>query len=215
MNKLNKLRKEVLRISYKAGACHIGSSLSCLNIIYNLYFKTMKKDDLFVFSKASGVSALYVVLAEKGIILREKLVYYLKNYPLCSSKVPGVICDSGSLGHGFPIACGIALANRKRNVYCLISDAECQEGTFWESLLFKRQHKLDNLKVIVDNNGLQACGYTKDILDIPWGFVKSMGVEVVKTIKGKGVSFLEDKVESHYLNLNEETYQKAICELSC
>ncbi len=211
---LNKLRKEVLRVSYEAGACHIGSALSCLDIIYNLYFKTMKKGDLFVFSKASGVAALYVVLAEKGIISKNKVAYYLKKYPLSSRKVPGVIVDSGSLGHGLPIACGMALVERTRDVYILMSDAELQEGTTWESLLFKRQHKLDNLKIYCDNNKWQACGKIKDILDVPWDFVKSMGVEVIKTIKGCGVDFMADNNLWHYKNLDEETYKKAICQLS-
>ena len=218
MNKLNKLRKEVLRISYKAGACHIGSSLSCLNIIYNLYFKTMKKDDLFVFSKASGVSALYVVLAEKGIILREKLVYYLKNYPLPDSKVPGVIFTGGSLGHGLPFAVGMALALKKQKkkgrVFCLVGDGDMQEGTTWESLLFRRQHRLDNLKIIYDANGLQACGEVEKILTLPLKFLEENGVNVFYTIKGAGIRFLEDKVESHYLNLTKQTYEEAIKQIN-
>ena len=95
-----------------------------------------------------------------------------------------------------------------------MSDAEIQEGTTWESLLFKKQHKLNNLKIYVDNNEFQACGRIKNILSIPWDFIKSMGVKVVKTIKGKGVSFMENNNDWHYFNLNEDTYKEAIRQLS-
>ena len=208
-----KLRREIIEASYKANACHIGSALSCVDIIWNIYNK-MGKDDLFVFSKASGVAALYVVLAEKGYFPKSKVAYYLKKYPLASRKVPGVMVDSGSLGHGLPMACGMALADKKRKVYCLMSDGEMDCGTTWESLLFKKQHKLNNLKIYVDANEFQACGKTKDILDIPWDFIKSMGVKVVKTIKGKGVSFMENDNSWHYFNLDENTYKEAIRQLS-
>jgi transketolase len=210
---MNELRKTIIEASYKAGACHIGSALSCVDIIWDIYSK-MKKNDLFIFSKASGVCALYAVLAKKGIIPKNKVAYYLKKYPLPSKKVPGVMIDGGSLGHGLPIACGLALANRKRDVYCLMSDAECQEGTTYESLLFKRHHKLNNLKVYVDANGFQALGRTKDILDIDWEFIKSFGVNVVETIKGQGISFMEENNLWHYANLDATTHQKAICELA-
>jgi transketolase len=210
----NKARRIIIESSYKANACHIGSALSCVDILIDLYFKRMGKKDIFVFSKASGAAALYAVLSLKGYFPESKVAYYLKKFPLASRKVPGVLIDSGSLGHGLPQAVGMALADKKRNVWILMSDGELQEGTTWESLLFKKQHKLDNLKIIVDNNGWQACGKIKDILDIPWGFLKSMGVERIKTIKGRGISFMEGKNEWHYWNLNEDTYQRAIRELA-
>jgi len=209
-----KVRISIIENSYKAKACHIGSALSCVEILVDIYFNKLKKNDIFIFSKASGVAALYSVLAEKRIIPHNKIAFYLKNYPLPNRKVPGVLIDGGSLGHGLAIAVGIALTNKKRDIYCLMSDGEFQEGTAWESLLFKKQHKLDNLKIYCDWNKFQACGKIKDILDIPWDFIKSMGVKVVDTIKGAGVDFLENKVESHYVNLNEDTYQDAIRQLS-
>ena len=161
-----KIRRSLLKNSFSANACHLGSALSCVEILVYLYWQLLKDEDIFIFSKASGVAALYSVLAEKGIIPKSKIAYYLKNYPLISKEVPGVIWSGGSLGHGLPVAVGMALANRKRRVYCLMSDAEIQEGTTWESALFAAQHQLDNLFVFVDMNGLQACGRTKDILDI-------------------------------------------------
>jgi transketolase len=214
MNKIQKkLRRAIIESSFLAKACHIGSALSCVDIIWDIYNK-MGKNDLFVFSKASGACALYVVLAEKGYFLKNKVAYYLKKFPLASHKVPGVICDSGSLGHGLPQAIGLALADRKRKVWCLMSDAECQEGSTYESLLFKKQHKLDNLIIYVDWNSWQACGRIKDILDLPYKFLKSMGIKMIKTIKGQGVSFMRDNNLWHYKNLDENTYKKAICELA-
>jgi transketolase len=214
MDKIQKkLRRMIIESSFLAKACHIGSSLSAIDIIWDIYNK-MGKNDLFIFSKASGACALYTVLAEKGYFPKNKVAYYLKKFPLASHKVPGVLIDSGSLGHGLPQAVGLALANRERKVWCLMSDAELQEGTTYESLLFKKQHKLDNLIIYCDHNGFQACGKIKDILDIPWKFVKSYGVKVINTIKGSGVSFMENQNIWHYQNLDETTYKKAICQLA-
>jgi transketolase len=219
--KNRELRKDIIEVSYRAGACHIGSALSCIDILVDIY-KKMRKKDRFIFGKASGVAAYYCLLAKKGIIKKKKLAYYLKNFPLPSKEVPGVIVSLGSLGHGLPIAVGLALADRRRNVYLLMSDAELQEGTTWESLLFIHQHKLSNLKIYIDCNGLQAMGKISDILEIPiamrWAidaaYYDDFDINFIKTIKGKGVSFLEDKVESHYLNLSESQYKQAIKELS-
>jgi len=207
-----KLRREILKTSYLAGACHIGSSLSCVEILLGILRK-MKKKDRFIFSKASGACAYYILLAEAGHFPKEKLSYYLKNYPLCDKRVPGVIHSVGSLGHGLPVATGLALADRIRDVYILMSDSELQSGTTWECLLFIKQHKLKNLKIYVDNNGLQACGKIKDILDLPWGFLKKNGFKIIKTVKGKGVDFMENKAEWHYWNLDEAKLKKALCQL--
>lgn len=208
-----KLRREILEASYKAKACHIGSALSCVDIIWEIYQK-MRADDKFLFSKASGAAAFYAVLSELEWFEKDKMVPYLKKHPLPNTEVPGVWLDGGSLGHGLPIACGMALADRTRDIYILMSDGELQEGTTYESLLFKRQHKLDNLKIYADCNGLQACGKVKDILALPDRFLKEYGVNMVKTVKGSGVSFMENNNDWHYKNLDENTYQKAICELA-
>lgn len=214
---VKRIRRQIIEASYKTKACHLGSALSCVDILVDLFFNRMKKDDLFIFSKASGAAALYAVLAEKGYFPKNKVVYYLKKYPLASKKVPGVLIDSGSLSHGLPQAIGMALVlkkdKKKGRVFCLMSDAECQEGTFWESLLFIKQHKIKNLEIYIDWNKFQACGKIKDILDIPWDFVKSYGIKVIDTIKGKGISFCEGNNEWHYKNLTPELYKKAMEEL--
>jgi len=209
----NRLRREILTASYKAKACHIGSALSCIDIIMDIFSK-MKPSDYFIFSKASGAAALYVALSEIGVIPKKKVVDYLKKYPLASKKVPGVLVDSGSLGHGLPIACGLALSDKNRNVYVLMSDGELQEGTTWESLLFKKQHKLDNLIIYVDCNGFQACGKIKDILDLPYRFLIQNGFHCIATKKGWGVDFMEDNNNWHYKNLDEDSYSRAILQLA-
>ncbi len=208
--KIKQLRRDILQISYEAEACHIGSSLSCLEILVDLFYNKLQEDDIFIFSKASGVSALYVILADKGYFPKEKLVYYLKNYPLADKKVSGVVHSIGSLGHGLPVAVGLALADRKRKVYILIGDAELQCGTTWECLLFISQHKIKNLEILVDCNGLQACGKIKDILDLPWSFLKKNNFQLIKTIKGKGVSFCENQVGWHYFNLDKKLLKQAL-----
>lgn len=214
---ITELKKEILRVSLETQACHIGSALSCVEIVWDTCRK-MKKEDYFVFSKASGVAALYVVLAELGTIPKDKVAYYLKNYPLPSTKVPGCTFEGGSLGHGLPFAVGLALSlkrdKKKGRVFCLVGDGDIQEGTTWESMLFRRQHKLDNLKVIYDANGLQAFGRVEDILLPYYYFLLYMGVDIRDTIKGKGVKFLENKVESHYHNLTKQEYEKAIRQLT-
>ncbi len=236
------IRQNILKASFETKACHIGSALSCVEILVALYFKILKKADIFLFSKASGASALYAILAEKGLIPRQKVVSYLKKYPLAGREVPGVIWSAGSLGHGLPVALGIALADKKRKVYCLVSDGELQEGTTWESALFASHHNLNNLTVIVDRNYFQACGKTEEILKLEplakkwetfgWQTKTIDGhsfqeiekalklkhtrplVIIAKTIKGKGVSWMEKKFEWHYKNLDKQLYEKALLCLS-
>lgn len=210
----HRIKKSILENSFKAGACHLGSALSCVDILIELYYKTLRKGDIFLFGKASGVSALYCILADKGYFLQNKIAYYLKNYPLPSKEVPGIIHSFGSCGHALSVAAGLATGNRKKKVYVLLSDGECQEGSTYEAALFARQHKLKNLYVIIDNNGLQALGKTKDILDLKTAFEffeKTLpNCKIINTIKGKGIDFLENKTESHYLNLTEDLLNKAL-----
>lgn len=243
-----KVRQDILKASFEAHACHVGSALSCVEIITFLYCNILKKalpsgkqEDIFLFSKASGVAALYAVLAQRGIISHEKIAQYLKEYPLPGKEVPGVIWSGGSLGHGLPVAVGLALADRKRKVYCLVSDGELQEGTTWESALFANHHKLANLTVIIDRNQFQACGATEDILKLEplakkfqafgWDAKEVDGhnflqlekalkvkhqkplVVIAKTVKGKGISFCEKDYTWHYRNLDEELLKQGLKEL--
>ncbi len=121
-NKIKQIKRDILISSFKAKACHIGSALSCVEILVDLYYNRMGKNDLFLFCKASGVSVLYAILADKGYFPKNKIAYYLKKYPLCSKKVKGIIHSVGSVGMGLSVGVGLAFANRKRKVYCLISD---------------------------------------------------------------------------------------------
>jgi transketolase len=204
------IRQKIIDVSYKAGACHIGSALSCVGIIEEIFNKKRKKD-IFIFGKASGVAAYYC-----HTYPFKKAVEFLKKYPLPSSKA-GLPWSGGSLGTGLPVACGMALGNRMRDVYILLGDGDCQEGTFYESLLFARQHKLKNLKIYIDRNHLQALGATEDIL----GITKALEVlqdifpfKVVQTIKGDGVPLIADMgYKNHYYNLDEISYKRAILEL--
>lgn len=241
-NICKKIRRSILQESYDAGACHIGSALSCVEILVALYYKIMKEEDIFIFSKASGVVTLYSILADKGFI-KEKVSKYLKQYPLPSREVNGVTWSGGSLGQGLSVATGIALADRSKKVYCLLSDGELQEGNTWEAILFAGHHKLNNLIVIIDRNGLQACGGTEDILALEpleekfqafnWNAVEVSGhimpaiievernynsdepkVIIAKTIKGRGVNFMENKYEWHYKNLDKKGLEEALLQVS-
>lgn len=210
--KKKQIRKAILNDSFRSGACHIGSALSCTDILVDLYHKILKKGDIFIFGKASGVSALYAILEDKGII--KNAWKYLKKYPLVSKEVKGVVWSGGSLGMGLGIACGIALGNRKKNVYVLLGDGDLQEGSNFESALFARHHNLTNLNVIYDFNGLQALGKTKDILGLGTAlefYQKTLPIfQIVPTTKGNGVSFMQHDYTWHYKNLSESQLQEAL-----
>jgi transketolase len=212
-----KLKKDILTASFEAKACHLGSALSCVDILVDLFDNVIQPNDVFLFSKASGSATYYAILAEKGYFSIDKLPEYLKKYPECSKKVPGVIHSIGSVGMGLSVAVGLALADRNRNVYCLISDGQLNEGVTYEAALFAGQHKLNNLYVICDNNGIQALDRTDNVLNLDTAiefYEKTFpNFSNVKTIKGDGVSFLYDSVHSHYCNLSKEKLDQALSEL--
>jgi transketolase len=215
---LHNCRETILKASFTAGACHIGSALSCVGILIDVYYNLMKPKDVFIFSKASGVSALYAVLAEFGTFSKDKVAYYLKNYPLADKKVPGVFCCTGSLGHGNCIATGVAWAykNKGIDVYCLMGDGEVTEGSLWESVLFARHHKLTNLKIIVDRNSLVACGSVEGVIDTfkpLHALAKLFPIDIRYSIKGLGISFMENSNVWHYKNLDEDTLREALCQI--
>jgi len=258
----NNIRKKILKMIFTSQASHIGSALSCVDILTVLYFKILAIDpknpwlenrDRFILSKGHAVAALYATLAERGFFNKKLLKSYCangSNLPGHASRncVAGVEVSTGSLGHGLAIANGIALAGKrdKKNyrVFVLLSDGECDEGSTWEAILFAGHHKLDNLVAIVDYNKWQAFGRTNEVLnlepftkkwkDFGWSakeinghnfqeIFKSLGkipfqknkpsVLIAHTIKAKGLSFMENKLESHYRSPSEEEYKKAIKEL--
>lgn len=247
---------------HAAGASHVGSALSVVDILATLYANhahahpdslTDRSRDLIILSKGHAVVALYSVLAECGYFPRSWLDTYgsegglLSGHPTVGA-VPGVEFSTGSLGHGLPFGCGVALGRRKQGVemqvYVVISDGECDEGSTWESALFAAHHQLGNVTVLIDRNGIQSLGSTErtlalEPLDEKW---KSFGwhvqivdghkhddlkdslvsanadprpsVVICKTIKGKGVSFMENSVLWHYRSPNEDEYLSALSEIS-
>ncbi len=144
------LIKRILEIAYRDGMGHIPSALSILDIVWCLYDKVMTKDDQFILSKGHGCMALYAVLEAKGLLDWSKP---LQGHP---KRGGSILASTGSLGHGLPMAVGLAKAKKIKGeagrVFCLIGDGECNEGTTWESAMIAAHHKLDNLMVFIDYN---------------------------------------------------------------
>jgi transketolase len=157
------LRLQLFDSARKIGGYHYGGSLSCIEILVCLYKKTITKDDIFLLSKGHAALSLYPLLQECGYNpkVTEHPDFDCEN---------GLHCTSGSLGMGLPMAVGRALARKIQNkpgrIFVLLGEAECQEGTTWESLLIASQHKLDNLVVIIDRNDNQGSGNVNKILSL-------------------------------------------------
>jgi transketolase len=178
------IRKDIVSMSFRAHSAHSGGALSVVEILVTLYFDIMHISpknpnshlfDRLVFSKGHDAKALYAVLAMRGYFPKRSLETYEFDDGILPGHnvrgcVPGIDVSTGSLGHGLPIATGIALARKMdRNchrVFCILSDGECDEGTTWETALFASHHHLDNLVVIVDYNKLQGFGFTDDVLSL-------------------------------------------------
>jgi transketolase len=156
-NKMNKLEKRVMDITYQEGLSHLSSTLSALPIIEEIYAEK-KEDEVFILSNGHAGLALYVVLEEKYGIDAVMLLHKHGIHP-GKDLENKLYCSTGSLGSGLPIAVGHALADRTKNVYCMISDGEAAEGSIWESLRFVKEAKLDNLKIYVNVNGMSAYEY--------------------------------------------------------
>jgi len=158
-----KLRKDTFQAFIEKGEAHLGGSFSMIESLITLYEVIMSKNDKFILSKAHASFPLCLLLQEKGF--NPKLTTHLE----IDSK-NGIHCTTGSLGHGLPIATGMALARKKQKIkgkiYVMISDGECQEGTTWESFLIASKHKLDNLVLIIDYNKIQALSHINDVLPL-------------------------------------------------
>lgn len=159
---MNKLVKRILDISYQERLSHLSSCLSALPIVEEIYEKK-KEDEIFILSNGHAGLALYVVLEEKYGIDPVALLHKHGIHP-GKDLENKLYCSTGSLGSGLPIAVGHALADRTKNVYCMISDGECAEGSIWESLRFIHTAKLNNLHVYANINGMSAYEY----LDVPY-----------------------------------------------
>ncbi|MBQ2687170.1 MAG: transketolase [Clostridia bacterium] len=257
-----KARMGAVEGTFNAKSGHPGGSLSAADIMTYLYFNEMNVDpanpkmknrDRFVLSKGHCCPSLYAILALKGFFAWDELKNLrhvgsmLQGHP-DMNKTPGVDMSTGSLGQGISTACGMALAAKIDNlpyrVYTVLGDGECEEGQVWEAAMFAAHNKLDNLVVIVDQNGLQIDGKVSEVCGIEPLDKKfeSFGFEVIKinghcfddieaafnkakevkgkptailaaTVKGKGVSFMEDQVDWHGKGPNKDEYEKAIAEL--
>jgi transketolase len=257
------VRKGIITSTFCARSGHPGGSLSAADIITYLYFAKMNIDpkdpdapdrDRFVLSKGHAAPALYSVLAARGFFPEKDLETlrhigsYLQGHP-CMNLTPGVDASTGSLGQGISVACGLALGAKINKagyrVYALLGDGELEEGQVWEAAMFAAAKKLDNLTVIVDNNGLQIDGsidevnspYPIDEKFRAFGFnvycidghdfdaiddavtkaekIKGVPTAIIaKTVKGKGVSFMENQVGWHGKAPDEQQYKDAMEELS-
>ena len=193
-NELKRLKKTAVQIRRdiieatshgKGGGIHVGPALSSVDLVTALYFKIMTVNpenpewmqrDRFILSKGHAYAVWYSALAEKGFFPREELLTMrainsrLQGHP-AFRKTPGVDMTSGSLGNGLPIALGMALylkhEGKASQVYCVLGDGECQEGTVWEAVMAAPALGIDNLTAIVDFNHLQSCGSVIEIMNIP------------------------------------------------
>ncbi len=257
-----RIRKHCVRMTGKANASHIGSSLSAADILAVLYGRALRYDpqrpdwpdrDRFILSKGHGCAALYAILAECGFFPIDWLDSFHQNgSPLAGhvthKNVPGIEVSTGSLGHGLALGTGMAIAAKRDaspyRVFCLLSDGECDEGSTWEAALFAPHHKLDNLIAIVDYNKIQSLGTVKEVMDLEplaakwrafgWAVRELDGHDlpvveealmqvpyergrpsciVAHTVKGKGVSFMENKLLWHYRAPLGEDLEKALAEL--
>ena len=201
------LRKIVLSSLLKKGRGHIGPAMSIieiLRVIYDKFLKTSKtKRDRFILSKGHGCLALYAILYEKGLIKKKDLESFgafesiLGGHPL--HFVPGVEFSTGALGHGYPIAAGVAkgikLKKNNSNVFCLLGDGEINEGSVWETALSVSKHNLNNLITLIDYNKLQSYDYNKIVLNLEpltdkW---KSFGFKVFEA-KGHDLKDIYKKI---------------------
>lgn len=161
-------------MAFNAQCAHLACAFSIVEILSALFTSVMKPQDRLVLSKGHGVMALYACMRELGGVTDEEIKNYLRNGTrlkgLAESSIAGIDATTGSLGHGLPIACGLALglkrAGKGNRVYCLVGDGEIQEGSNWEAMQFASNHDLSNLTLIIDNNQWQAMGRTCSILSL-------------------------------------------------
>jgi transketolase len=256
------IKKSVIEMTSLGQSSHVGSCLSIADIVAVLYGTVLKVDsknpnsdsrDIFILSKGHAGAAVYAALAYLGFIEKDTLKTHYQDGSTLSGHVshkgiPGVEFSTGSLGHGLPVATGVALSfkidhERKRRVVVLMSDGECDEGSNWEAILFASHHKLFNLLVIVDRNKLQSIKSTEETLSLEpfaqkwksfgWSVIEVDGhnhIEIenacnqskkyssptciiANTVKGKGISFMENNVLWHYRSPQGAECKAAIAEL--
>ena len=257
------IRKRTIETSARAKIPHLGSCLSCIEILTALYWSELNINpkapdspdrDRFVLSKGHGAPALFQVLAERGFFPIKRLSEFgqagsvFHEHPPKPGYIPGIEAATGSLGHGLPMALGMAISQHiqgsNARSYALLSDGECNEGSIWEAAMFAAGQNVHSLTAIVDYNKWQATGRSQDVmaleplaakweafgwhaqqidghdfrainkaLDAARSETKKPSIIVADTIKGKGVSFMEDDNNWHYRTPNEVELAKALTEL--
>lgn len=250
------IRRNIINIANSSKSAHVGTSLSCVDILTVLYYDVLKlkpwdKRDIFILSKGHAAMALYSTLAAKGIISKKQLDgYYLNDGTLPAHldkfSAKGIEASAGSLAHGFNIGIGMAYGFKKkkmkRKVYTLIGDGESQEGSIWEGALFAPKYELDNYTAVIDYNNLQGYGRACELCSYEpvkpkweafgWHAIEVDGhnfkelqkafrqdpkgkpkIIIARTTKGKGVSYMEDKLIWHYYVVTDELKEKALEEL--
>lgn len=228
-NEQKETRKKLLEISHQENLSHLGSCLSSIDIIDEVY-KIKKRDEKFILSNGHAGIALYVILEKNGFI-KNKDIKTLYVHPDRNSKF-GIDVSTGSLGQGLPIALGLAISDKNKNVYCLISDGECAEGSIWETLRIAKETKTHNLKIIVNYNGWGGYGKTSpSLIEKFSGFgyeVKKIDGHNLKSIDKALKSNTQDKpsiifgitcsdqfsflkgLDSHYYVMTDKNYHEAL-----
>ena len=257
------LRRRLVTTSAEARIPHLGSCLSCVELLVQLYWQELRIEpanpedperDRFLLSKGHGAPILFQVLAERGFFALDRLADFGKSgsvfheHPPKPGYIPGIEAATGSLGHGLPMALGMSLAariqERPSRCYALLSDGECNEGSIWEAALMAASQNLHTLTAIIDFNKWQATGRSQEVLALDplaakweafgWhaqeidghdftAIAKALAaakaaterpsVIVAHTVKGKGVSFMEDDNNWHYRTPNPQELAAALAEL--
>jgi len=252
------VRQLIIEQSYRAHVGHIGSALSVADILAALFAGILRGEpgdgerDRFILSKGHAALGLYAALQATGRLTHDELASFCgEGTPLGvhpEHVLDGVDFSTGSLGHGLSIGAGAALAARMqgsaRRTYVLLSDAECNEGSVWEAAMFAAHHRLGNLRAVVDANGQQALGNTRDVIDLEplgerfgafgWSVLEvdghdthalsealttasddgSPSVIVARTTFGRGVSYMESQLQWHYWPMDEKQYAQALADLA-
>lgn len=251
------IRKSIIEAAHRAQVPHVGSALSCVDILTTVYFDYLRLDpwcerDIFIMGKAHAALSLYCTLTERGLMAQETLLSYCQDNGTLPAHLdrfaaPGIEVSGGSLGHGLSIGLGMAhgfkLKNEDRRVVVLMGDGETQEGAVWEAAMFAPKLGLDNITAIIDRNNLQGYGRATEICTFEplaakweafgWHVQEINGhdheaignaltedshgkprIIIANTVKGKGVSFMEDQLIWHYYLVTEEHKKLALEEIA-
>ena len=192
----DELRTKCVALLVQADDGHPGSVMSIVEMV-----AALDPSHRLVISEGHAAMVVYPLLLERGLITQEQYDNFRKPGALLTmfphKGIPGILASCGSLGNGLGYACGLAMAD-KSPITCIISEGELYEGATWEALMFAHHYKLTNLRVLVNKNDAIILGKPSECLAIPWTMLEPFNVEVVQTVKGKGVPAWEGKPSSHY-----------------